>query len=451
LANPDPMERGLPSNPYAERMVLGSCLVGSGAASTEALMRLESDDFTTEQHRELYRCFRSLREKGIPIDHVITYEWFAARGRADVVGGLAGIMEIEEGLPELLNLESYVDILKRLSGHRKVIYLAQEATERAFLQAGPPAEIAAHFAKGLGIIANENEENRALSMAEFVDSYKGGFDALMTPHLSAPGIPTGFPRFDELTDGLHEDEILTLGAYAAAGKTSLGMTWCRHIAEYQGLPVAVFSQEMSRRSLFYRMICDEAKVAFQRFRRGAYNAEEADRLKIASSNVYSLPIYVDERSGLTPSDYALRLKTLRDKHGIRVAMIDYAQLMQPSNKRLSGAEKMGTVCTGLQEAVKQTHIPLILLSQLNREQAKAKRKPETYDLRETGVLEAISDIVAMIWREETTNRDKSNLKGQATLLIRKARNTEMKEIGMRFIGWRMRFEELTEEEEDAQV
>ena len=452
MANSDPTERGLPSNTYVEKMILGSCLQSTDkGAISEAIMRLEPDDFMVDKHRQLHSCFKTLLEKGVPIDHVIVYEWFSARGQSEVVGGLSGIVELEEGLPDQLNLTSYVETLKRLSGLRRVIYLAREATERAFLQESQPAEIAGHFAKGLSQVANEHEDNGAQSMAEFVDTYKGGIDALMTPHLTAPGIPVGFPRFDELTDGLHEDEILTVGAYASTGKTSIGLTWCRYIAEQLSLPVAVFSLEMSKRSLFYRMICDEAQVSFRRFRQGAYSDADSARLRDAARLVYGLPIYVDERSGVSPADYQLRLQSLKDKYGVRVAMIDYAQLMQPNNKRVSGTERMSSICTAIQDAVKKTHIPLILLSQLNREQAKAKRKPEMFDLRETGVLENISDIVAMIWRESVTNRDKSSLKDQATLLIRKARNTETKEIGMRFIGWRMRFEELTEEEEDAQV
>jgi replicative DNA helicase len=217
----------------------------------------------------------------------------------------------------------------------------------------------------------------------------------------------------------------------------------------QDIPVAVFSMEMSRRSLFYRMICDEAQVAFQRFRRGQYNPEEAERLKVAAANVYALPIYVDERSGVSPSDYELRLKLLIAKYGVKVAFVDFLQLMVSNSKRLSGADKMNTICMDMQSAIKRTHVPAVLLSQLNREQVKAKRQPEMWDLKESSSIEQIADIAAFIWRESVTNRDKGSLKDQATLLIRKARNTERKEIAMRFTGWRMRFDELTEEEQEA--
>lgn len=445
----DPLERGLPSNTYVEKMILGACLqnIDRGAVA-EALMRLEPDDFMVDKHRRLHGCFRTLLEKGVPIDHVIVYEWFSARGQSEAIGGLSGIVELEEGLPQILNLNSYVETLKRLAGLRRVIYLAREATERAFLQESLPTEIAGHFAKGLGRIANENEENGPLSMAEFMDSYKGGFDALMTPHISAPGIPVGFPRFDDLTDGLHEDEIMVLGAYSMSGKTSLALQWARHIAEHDN-PVAFFSMEMSRRSLFYRLICDEAGVAFKRFRRGQYNEEEGERLRVAASHVYELPIYVDERSGVSPADYELRLKLLIEKHRVKVSFLDYLQLMSSNSKRLSGAEKMNSICIDMQVAIKRTHVPAVLLSQLNREQVKAKRQPEMWDLKESGTIEAIADIAAFIWRESVTNRSKGALQDEATLLVRKARNTERKEIAMRFTGWRMHFDELSQEEENA--
>ena len=451
MAQSDPMERGLPSNPHAERVVLGSCLSQSNdkGAVADALMKLEADDFTVAPHRAIFNCFKTLLQKGVPLDYVIVSEWFRARGALDDVGGLSGIVALDADLPQILNLGSYVDILKKAAGLRRIIYLSKEAMERAFLEDGSPTDIASSYAKSIGQIANEHEENGAQSIAEFVDSYKGGVDALMTPHLTQPGIMLGFPRFDELTDGLHEDEILVLGAYSSVGKTSIGLQWCRNVAE-QGFPVGVFSLEMSKRSLFYRLICDEAQVPFRHFRRGQYNEDEGERLRQAAQVIYALPIYVDQRSGISPSDFSLRLKALRDKHDIRVALIDYIQIMQSNNKRLTGAEKMNTICNGIQEAVKDTHIPTIILSQLSREQAKTKRKPEMYDLKESSAIEQIADIVAMIWREEVVNKDKASLKGQATLLIRKARNMETKEIGMRFIGWRMRFEELTEDEEDTQ-
>ena len=446
----DPLDRPLPSNVHAERIILGSCLDSTNTAGVaEALMKLERDDFSLHKHQLILECLKTLVLKGVPLDYVVVSEWFRARGRLDEVNGISGLVELSEGLPEILNLNSYVDIVKKLASLRRIIFLSREVYERAFLEEEQPEVLAVHFAKSLGQLASENEENGPQSMAEFVDSYKGGVDALMTPHLTQPGIPVGFPRFDALTDGLHEDEIYTIGATSAAGKTSLGLQWCRYIAQDGGLPVMIFSMEMSKRSLFYRMICDEAQVAFQRFRRGEYSPAEGDKLREAARLIYGLPLYVDERSSASPADYRMRLKALRDKHGVRVAMIDYAQLMSPDNKRMSGTEKMSSICTGIQSAVKDTHVPLILLSQLNREAVKGKRKPEMYDLRETGVLENISDIVAMIWRENAVSQEKGLLKDRATLLIRKARNAETKEIAMRFMGWRMHFEELTQEEQDA--
>ena len=445
------LEKGLPSNPYAEKMVLGAFLdmaEQDRSALLDALARLEPDDFTTEKYRIIFSGFKTIIERGVQLDHVIAFEWFQSRGSLENIGGLSGLVDLSDGLPKLYNLASYVDILKKMSGLRRIIYLSQETMQKAFQQMGSPQEIASANAKSMRALVTENEVNGAQSMAEFVDTYQGGIESLMTPHLVQPGIMMGFPRFDEATDGLHEDEILVMGAYSSTGKTAWGLQCCRNVAQ-NGIPVAVFSLEMSKRSLFYRLICDEAMVPFQRFRRGEYNETERLRLSAAANVIYQLPIYVDQRSGVSPADFSMRLKMLQEKHGVKLALIDYVQIMQANNKRLTGADKMNNICNGLQEAVKETHIPTIILSQLNREQAKAKRKPEMYDLKESSSIEQIADIVAMIWREEIINKDKPSLKGQATLLNRKARNTETREIPMRFVGWRMRFEELTEEEEAA--
>jgi replicative DNA helicase len=282
-------------------------------------------------------------------------------------------------------------------------------------------------------------------MEQFIRTYKGGVDNLLNPHLHTPGVMTGFPSIDEATDGFHPDEIWVLGAYSSSGKTAMSLQIARMIAE-RGEHVAIFSQEMSQKALFYRMICDEALVNLKRFRSGQYGEEEADRLKVAAAKIAELPLHIDSRSGISPLDYSIRLKALQDKYPIVLSVVDYVQLMKPLNSRASGADRMSSIAINLQDAVKETHVPLLLLSQLSRDQAKNKRRPEMHDLKDSSSLEAISDIVMMIYREEVFSKDKTDTKGASTLHIRKSRNAATCDIPLKFIAWRMRFEEPTDED-----
>ena len=445
-----PADRPLPSNTYAEQVVLGACLSQQNdkASIFDALTRLELDDFTTTKNRAFFEAFTALAQRGIGLDAVTVYEWFRARARVDDVDGLSGIIGLEEGMPEVLNLQQYVEIIKQKTALRRVIALCAATEAGAFAEHSDPAKIAADLAKDLRTLVSENEVNGPQSIAEFVDDYKGGFDALMSPHLVEPGIPLGFKRFDEVTDGLHEDEIFVIGAPPSSGKTAWGLQVMRNIAT-TGIPVAIFSMEMSKRALFYRMICDEAQVPFVRFRRGEYSLSESIRLKEAAHVIYQLPLYVDERAGATPADLSVRLKLLKEKHGVRAALLDYIQIAQSNNKRLTGNERMSAICNDLQGVIKAEHTPFIILSQLSRESSKNKREPEMTDYRDSGAIEQIADVGGMIYREELFNRDKPSIRGQAKMLLRKVRNGSRCEIGMRFVGWRMRFEELTEDEEEA--
>ena len=439
-------ERGLPSNPYAERIVLATCWTSKhkGVVS-EIVSKLTPDDFMVTSNRVVFAAIADLATKGVAVDIVTISNYLMSRGKLEQIGGISFLVDLDEGMPEISNYGSYIDILRGLTSRRRLIYLADEALKRAYLPAEDTSKIITSLTSNLRDVVQDGEKDGAESIAHFIDTYQGGFDRLMSPATHEPGILTEWPMINEATDGFHQDEIWVIGAPPRAGKTALALNLARHVAG-NGVPIAIFSLEMSKRSLFYRLICTEASVAFMRFRRGQISVAEEKKLTEASSLVYNLPLYMDARSGLTPADYANRLETMVEKYGIRLSIIDYIQIMKSNNSRLTGAERMSSICLDLQDITKRTHIPVLLLSQLSRDSSKNKRKPEIADFKDSGAIEAIADVGALIYREELYSKDNSSLKGKTSLIFDKVRNGESTTIPMKYVGWRMAFEEYTGEE-----
>ena len=440
------VDRGLPSNTYAERMVLASCWINENkSVLSDIVSRVSTDDFITEAHRSLFSAIQDLFHKGVSVDVVTLHDYLLSRGLLERVGGLSYITSLDEGMPVLYNCASYIDILKKLTARRRIIFLTDEAQKRSFLGQEDPLKIVSSLTANLRDAVDDTEKDGPENIGHYIESYPGGIDHLLNPAQHEPGILTGFRGADEATDGFHPDEIWILGGPARAGKTAMALNIARHVAG-GGDPVAIFSLEMSKRSLFYRLICTEAGVSFMRFRRGQVSETEEKKLAEASSVIYDLPIYLDSRSGISPADYWTRLEALTEKHGIRLAILDYAQIMQSNNRRLTGNDRMSSICLDLQGATKKLHVPLLLLSQLSRDSSKNKRKPDIDDLRESGALGAVADVVALIFREELYNRDNDALRGKASLIFEKVRNGESVQVPMRYVGWRMAFEDETEGE-----
>jgi len=441
-------EQGLPSNPYAEKICLATCWVSKHkSVVNEIVTKLTADDFMLSANREIFRAITDLANKGVAIDCVTVGNYLLSRGKLESIGGYTYLAYLDEGMPEIQNYASYIEILQTLTARRRIIYLTDAASKRSFLGDETPQTIASGLITSLREAVSDDEAEGPESIAHFIDHYEKGMDHLMAPGRHEPGLLTGFLHVDEATDGFHQDEIWVLGGYAASGKTALALNIARNVARRKE-PVAIFSLEMSKRSLFYRMICTEAAVSYIRFRRGQLSDSEESRIREAASIIYDLPIYIDSRGGITPADYWNRAESLVEKYDIQLAIIDYVQIMQANNKRLMGADRMSTICLDLQNATKKIHVPLLLLSQLSRVGKKEKRKPQMDDLKESSSLEQIADVVSLIYREEQYNRDNASLRGKATLILDKVRNAESKQIALKYIGWRMAFEDELEETEE---
>ena len=444
-SNQDPaFERGLPSNVYAERMVLGSILINTNAFITVAA-ELKPDDFSLEKHHKIFLRMLDLNTRDLKIDRVTLANELLRHGELESVDGISYISSLDEGLPELYNLESYIAIVRDKSLLRQMIFTSQATIHKCMLGEDEPDRILSQAEDALLELGQAHTKDSLLSARQVFEMEEGGVNAFLDPARRVHGISTGFIRFDEMTGGLRGGELIILAARPAMGKTALALNIALHVATREKPKgVAVFSLEMSKQSLLTRLICSRGRVDQQKFRSGYLSREERAKLGEAAADLYEAPIYIDDSSSTTLMDINAKLRKLRNQCDLGMVVVDYLQLMPaPSLGRNSNrVQEVGALSRGLKLMSKDFNLPFLVLSQLSRapEQRVGDFRPQLSDLRESGSIEQDADMVAFIFRPEIYKKDDESLRGVAELLLSKQRNGPTGKIPLVFLHQYTRFE-----------
>ncbi len=273
------LEKGLPVNLDAERFVLGAILMDD-ALYIQVAGSLEAGDFSLEKHRRIFQRMGELYERGERIDRVTVANELMKQNQLESVDGVSYLVSLDEGLPVLSNLPSYVAIVKDKAILRRIIFTSQQLIDRCILAEEEPDQILASAEESLLKLGDARAEDALASPKRILEEFDGGINAFLDPSKRIKGLSTGFLKFDEMTGGLHEGELIILAARPSMGKTALALNIAQHVAlrPDERQTVAVFSLEMSRESLLTRMICAAARVDQQKFRASYLNQDERRRL-----------------------------------------------------------------------------------------------------------------------------------------------------------------------------
>jgi len=440
------LERGLPANLDSERFVLGSILLNDNAYIQVAGM-LQPEDFSLEKHRRIFARMGELYERRERIDRVTIANELIRHNQLESVDGLSYLSILDEGLPSLANLESYIRIVKDKSMLRQIIFNSQSLIDRCILGEDDPSQIIAGAEEGLLRIGDARSKDALLTPREILRDYEGGINAFLDPSKRITGISTGFKKLDEKTGGLHEGDLVILAARPSMGKTALALNIAQHVATLPQQPktVAVFSLEMSRESLLTRMICSRARVDQQKFRAGFLNSDERRQLQVALLELSEAPLFIDDSSSTNLMDVHAKLRRLQSEHGLGLVIIDYLQLMGSRGRSENRNQEVSALSRGLKLLAKELKVPMLVLSQLSRapETRQGDHRPQLSDLRESGSIEQDADLVGFIFREEVYKHDDKNLEGKAELIISKQRNGPTGIVNLMFLKHCTRFENRT--------
>jgi len=437
------LEKGLPVNLDAERFVLGAVLM-EDALYIQVAGILEADDFSLEKHRRIFLRMGELYARGERIDRVTVANELLKQNQLESVDGVSYLVSLDEGLPTIANLDSYVAIVKDKAILRRIIFTSQKLIDQCILGEQEPEQILAGAEESLLKLGETRAKDALINPKRILEEFDGGINAFLDPSRRIKGLSTGFLKLDEMTGGLHEGELVILAARPSMGKTAFALNIAQHVAARPGekQTVAVFSLEMSRESLLTRMICAGARVDQQKFRAGYLNQDERRRLAKTASELVQAPLFIDDTSGTHLMDIHAKLRRLKSEHGLALVVIDYLQLMSGRGRFESRNQEVSTISRGLKLLAKELKVPMLVLSQLSRapETRPGDHRPQLSDLRESGSIEQDADLVAFIFREEVYKPDREDLRGLAELLLAKQRNGPTGKVNMVFLKEFTKFE-----------
>jgi replicative DNA helicase len=436
-------EKGLPASVDAEKFVLGMILLND-TYYLQVAGALEAEDFSLEKHRRIFARMKDLYERGERIDRVTLADELIKQGQLESVDGLAYLVSLDDGLPEIANLDSYIRIVKDKSTLRKLVFSAKSIMDRAMLGEEAPDQILASAEESLLKLGESRQRDELVSPAAVIEKFPGGVGAFLDPSQRVRGLSTGFTKFDEMTGGLNGGELIILAARPSMGKTALALNIAQHVATHPQMrkPVAVFSLEMSSASLLTRLLCAGARVDQHKFRAGYLNQEERRRLQHQLAVLTESPLFLDDTPGVNLMDVHAKLRRLKSQHGLALVVIDYLQLMSSRGRAENRNQEVSAISRGLKLLAKDLDVPFLVLSQLSRaaETRPGDHTPQLSDLRDSGSIEQDADLVMFIYREEVYKRDREDLKGLADLIIAKQRNGPIGKVPLRFLGAYTRFE-----------
>lgn len=410
-----------PQSLEAERGLLGALLLKPEAIHDVGdLVRPES--FYAEKHRIIFEGMRELSERGEPIDILSLSERLTSKNALERIGGRAYLAELAGSAPAPGNFSHYADLVARKFVMRSLIEAAYEISEAAYDESRDVVELLDDAEKRVYAIGNSAQSHKFIALSEGLDAAWDRIDSKKDDGIR--GTPTGFPELDNLLSGLHPSDLIILAARPSMGKTSLALDIARNAAVRHGVPVGIFSLEMSSEQLVDRMLSAESYVDSWKMRTGRIRAEEdLAKIRDAMELLSKAPIYIDDKPGnniLAMRAVARRLKRERD---IGLIIVDYLQLMAPTNTKASDSmvQQVTEISRSLKSLARELNVPVLALSQLSRAVEQRGGRPRLSDLRDSGSIEQDADVVMFIHREDKRNPD-SDKPGIAEILIEKHRN-----------------------------
>ena len=439
-------EKGLPTNVDAERFVLGSILLDD-SLYVQAAGTIEPEDFSLEKHRRIFKRMGELQTRGERIDRITVANELMKFNELEACDGLTYLVSLDDGLPQIPNLDSYIRIVKDKAVLRRIIFASQHMMNRALLGEEEPDEILSGAEETLLKLGEARVKSGLLDPGQILQDYEGGINAFLDPSKRIKGISTGFAKFDELTGGLHGGDLCIVAARPSMGKTALALNIAQHVALKLKQTVAIFSLEMSRESLLTRMLCSAARVDSQRFRAGYLTQEERRKLNHALHELVEAPLYIDDTPGIHMMDIHAKLRRLQAERKLGLVIVDYLQLMGARGRFENRNQEVSALSRGMKQLAKEMNVPMMVLSQLSRavETRQGDHRPQLSDLRESGSIEQDADIVGFIFREEVYHREREDLRGLAELIIAKQRNGPVGTVNLVFLHAQTKFENRAED------
>ncbi|MFY9329627.1 MAG: replicative DNA helicase, partial [Georgfuchsia sp.] len=398
-------------------------------------------DFYRDDHRRIFIHIRKLVEAGRPADVVTIFESIEKSNEVDQTGGLAYLGEIANNTPSAANIRRYAEIVRERAVLRKLVTVGDEIAATALNPAGRDVKQLLDIAEQKVFeIAEAGSRNMAgfvsiqPLLGEAVDRMQQLYDRDDPSEIT--GTPTGFTDLDKMTSGLQPGDMIVIAGRPSMGKTAFALNIAEHIGVDLGLPVAIFSLEMSGPQLAMRFLSSVANIDQSKMRSAKQLTDnDWDKMTVALGRLHDAPIHIDETGAINATDLRARARRLHRQCGkLGLIVIDYLQLMSSTRQGENRATEISEVSRSIKSLAKELQVPILALSQLSRKvEERNDKRPLMSDLRESGAIEQDADIIMMMYRDEYYNENPQN-KGVAEVIIGKHRNGPTGKVTLTFIG-----------------
>jgi len=436
-----------PQNIEAEQSVLGAILLDNNALYT-AFELITQDDFYKDSNRKIFIAMTELLEKNEPIDIITLTDHLRKKDNLDAVGGTQYLTSLASMIPTSANVRFHSKIVREKSMVRGLLRSVTDIARNVYETEQDAEELIDYAEK---TIFDLSERRISPSFSILKDVIKDSFqmiEQLYDKKETVTGVPTGFKELDELTTGLQKSDLIIIGGRPSMGKTAFSLNIAQHVGVNMNEPVAIFSLEMSKEQLAFRMLCSEAMVDSNNIRKGFIRKDDWHKLTSAAGKLAQSPIFIDDSSAISVLEMRAKARRLKVEHGLSLIIVDYLQLMRGRGNAERREQEISEISRSLKGLAKELRVPVIALSQLNRgvETRTGNKKPTLADLRESGAIEQDADVIIFLYRDEVYNKDSNDNKGKREIIISKQRNGPTGSIPLSFISHCTRFVDYSDRE-----
>jgi replicative DNA helicase len=435
------LERPLPQNLDAERSILGAILLDNHALNA-AIENIKPEDFFLEQHRRVFNQMIALGEAQQAIDLVTLTESLHRTGELESSGGAPYLASLADGMPRVSNVEHYARIVREKALLRNLIHATHNIQQRALEGEDGADAILDGAESSIFAIAEDRIKAGLIPVKDIVRDNFERLEKIFREGKSITGVSTGYTELDKLLSGFQNSELLILAARPSQGKTALALNLAENISIRGGMPVAVFSLEMSKESLLQRLVASVAHIDAHKFRTGHLSREDWRRMTEALGQISSAPLWIDDAGSTSVLEIGAKARRLKRDKGLSLLIVDYLQLITGRGRFNNRQEEVSSISRGLKGLAKELQIPVLVLSQLTRAPEREERGPQLSDLRESGAIEQDADVVMFIYRPHWAKLDSSpEERDQAEIQVAKQRNGPTDKVRFVFRSRLTRFEE----------
>ncbi len=447
-SGPSEYDRTPPQAVEAEQSVLGAMMLSKDAIA-DAVEIVRPGDFYRPAHQLVFDAVLDLYGRGEPADPITVSAELTRAGQLARVGGANYLHTLVNTVPTAANAGYYAQIVAERATLRRLVTAGTRIVQMGYDTASGSANIVGSVddvvdraqAEIYDVTERRTSEDY-VHIESLLQSTLDEIDKISSTGGVGTGIPTGFHQLDEITNGLHPGQMITVAGRPGSGKSTLALDIARSAAVKNGKATVIFSLEMGKLEIMMRLFSAEAGVALQNMRSGHMSDQDWTRLARRSSELAEAPLYIDDSPNLTMMEIRSKARRLRQRQDVQLIVIDYLQLMTSGKRVESRQQEVSEFSRAIKLLAKELDVPVVALSQLNRgPEQRTDKKPMLADLRESGSIEQDSDMVLLVHRPDLYEPETERA-GEADLIIAKHRNGPTATIAVAFQGRYSRFADM---------